>query len=48
MTPPEPATGNGEVDGILNESGSLAPLFAQKPKSELGPWMDALGPWAHV
>ncbi|KIM54345.1 hypothetical protein SCLCIDRAFT_31139 [Scleroderma citrinum Foug A] len=48
ITPPEPAAGDGEVDGVRNESETLAALFAQKPKSELGPWMDALGPWAHV
>ena len=48
ITPPEPATGDGEVEGVRNESETLVALFAQKPKSELGPWMDALGPWAHV
>ncbi|KIM69798.1 hypothetical protein SCLCIDRAFT_1208337 [Scleroderma citrinum Foug A] len=43
ITPPGPATGDSEVEGLLNESETLAALFAQKPKSELGPWMDAWG-----
>lgn len=48
MTPPELATGDGEIEGASYEHGTLATLFAQKPKSDLGPWIDTLGPWSYV
>ncbi|KAI6008440.1 Cys/Met metabolism PLP-dependent enzyme-domain-containing protein [Pisolithus marmoratus] len=48
MTPSESAVSDIESNSGLSEGETLAALFAQKSKTELGSWIDGLGDWAYV